>query len=501
MSKSTTSKGAKVTDDKQEKLEAAKRREELKTLLMTKFQTKYAGKAIPLSILQSQIDHFLDTMPLTAANLDTLDRRILEAWKPSQKGKAEEEAKRLAAADKDDDNISVMSGATDVMETRTKNRQMLDTKVRHVKGEDGEPLKPKNEEDEWAAIMKFNGKLYKEEMNQEQLKKVRQKMFVKTELEKQMKEKEQLKQRSKEEEQAYLEYQKKHLEELDELEKEKQAERRQQIITEKASRDKQRKEDALRKRIEEREDKKRDQELITRMKLELELEKKADAERKDLEKRTVKKMMEESLKLKEEQKVFQVREREEDVRLQEQQKKLADMQEAERVTNLMRKDERNKKLMEAAIKTTGGKGLKAAEIEEDHKLNSQMQMLYEKQKLADEKKNKHRKVKQMEVKDILEEQVKEKKSRKLVDKRQGEQQADMWKKDLAVHSQQEQINLQKLKEVNKKHQDYLLKQMEMAKKGKVSTMSEQEYMLNKQILDEMKTKGTAEPAGKAAGAK
>ena len=505
MSKSTSSKASKVTDEKREKVEADKRRQELRTLLITKFQTKYSDKSIPLSLIQEHIDRFLDTMPLTSENLQALDSQILEAVKPkpgtaqSSKSthpqpKAKKQSKPALTGQKhvreeDDDKLSVMSGATDIV-AKPKSKQVLDTKTRHVKGEEGEMIRPKSEQDEWAAIIKFNSSLYQEELKQEQLKKTHQKQFMKNELEKQMKEKMQIKERDKAEEEAYIEYQKRHIKEMEEQEKQKQADKKQQVLSEKASRDKQRKDDFVRKKMEEREDKKRDRELIDRMKEELELEKKADMDRKELEKVTIKKMMEESLKLKEEQKELTKKEREDDVKLQLQQKKLLDMQEAERASNLMKKDERNKKLLEAATKATGGKGMKGTVDVDDTRMKEQIQMLTVKQKQEEEKMKKYKKEKQLEVKSVLEKQVVERKEKKVVDKQQSQQQAVMWKKELDLHYEQEQKNAQKLKEVNKKHQDYLLQQMELGKKGKTSNvMSEKEFLLNKQLLEELQAKG------------
>eukprot|EP01022_Parablepharisma_sp_SALTPOND_P014561 TRINITY_DN1993_c0_g1_i1.p2 TRINITY_DN1993_c0_g1~~TRINITY_DN1993_c0_g1_i1.p2 ORF type:complete len:530 (+),score=145.11 TRINITY_DN1993_c0_g1_i1:2285-3874(+) len=490
MSKASSTKSHKVTDDSKEKLEAGKRREELKNLLVTKFQTKYANKSIPLSVILNQVNRFLDTMPLTAQNLQILDDRIVAAI---GKGGAKIESKKDEPAHDDDDRLSVMSGASDFVESKTKTKQFLDTKTKQVKGEDGDEVKPKSEEDEWVAIMKFNNALYKEEMKQEQLKKAQKKQFMKSELDKQIKEKRELNKRAKEEEQAYLEYQKKHLKELEELEKKKKEDQKAQIKLEKQTRDKQRKEDALRKKIEQMENKKQDKKLIDRMKQEMELEKKAEQERKELEKTTIKKMMEESMKLKEEQKVFALKEREEDIKRQEQQKKLAELQEKEWKDNLMKKDERNKKLLENALKAAGGKGLKAEEQLADQKMKEQIELLAKKKEEEEKKKTKYTKEKQKEVKAMLDKQVEEKKIRKTTDKVQSQQQAEMWKKDLNLHHEQEQTNLHKQKELNKKHQEYLLKQMELAKKGKgSSTMTEKEYLMNKKLLEELKAKSQAE---------
>jgi len=494
MSKSISSKAGKVTAEDREKVEANKRRDELKNLLLNKFQTKYADKHIPNSILLEYINSFLDSSSLTAANLQKLDEKILAYGSHGDKkpagGKAEN---KNESAEDNDDKLSVMSGATEFVEAgKPKTKTMLDTKTRLIKGEEGEPLKARNEDDEWVAIMKFNNQLYQEELKQEALKKAQQKQLMKAELDKQMKEKNNIKKRTKEEEQAYLEYQNKHLKELEEIEKKKQEEKRNQIKSEKASRDKQRKDDALRKKIEENEVKKQDKKLIERMKLEMELEKKSEAERKELEKQTVKKMMEESLKLKEEQKIYSVKEKEEDIKRAEMQKKISEEQEQEWKDNYKRKDERNKKLLENALQAAGGKGLKSEVIATDKKMLEQMEVLAKKKELEEARKEKLKKQKQLEVKATLDKQIAEKKVKKQVDKTESAQQAEMWKKDLEVHHEQEAKNSEKQKELNKKHQEYLIKQMELAKKGKGNAMTDKEYLMNKQLLEELKAKAAAE---------
>ena len=493
MSKSNVSKSAKVTAEGKEKTEAGKRREELKSLLVNKFLSKHADKGIPQAIILEHVNKFLDTMSLTAPNLQLLDERILAAAvKPKPKVEAKVTEKSPAAADvkDDDDKLSVMSGASDFAgNDKRKSNKILDSKTRHVKGGEGEEVKPKNEEDEWVAIMKFNNALYNEEMKQEQLKKAQQKQLMKSELDKQIKEKHEIHQRTKEEEQAYLDYQKKHMQDLEELEKKKEEDRRSQIKSEKQSRDQQRKSDLLRKRIEEAENKKQDQKLIERMKQELEFEKKADKDRKDLEKTTVKRMMEESLKFKEDQKMMSVKEKVDDIKRQEQQSKLSEMQEKEWKDNMSKKDERNKKLLANAEKAAGSKGLKGEALEIDQQTKEQMDLLNKKQVEQEAKKQKYMKEKKIEMKTTLDKQIEEKKGRKVADKLQNQQQAQMWKKDLDLHHEEEQKNSEKLKEVNMKHQEYLLKQMEQAKKAKgFNPMSDKEYLMNKQLLEELKAK-------------
>ena len=499
------------------------RREELKKLLLTKFQGKYAGQQIPSQLIEDQVNRFLDTTALTAENLKLLDAAILQAAnvkpssaahssksrdKPSEVVKESKKsvpkvptpakegkkvAKKVATqpspsaaapAEDADDRLSVMSGATEFGTGKQQQRQFLDTKTKMVKAEEvGE--RPKTEEDEWAAIVNFNNTLYQEELRQEQEKKTAQKQLMKAELEKQVRAKQEQKARVKAEDNAFMEYQKQNLQREAERERKKEEERKALVQQEKQSREKQRRDDVVRKRLEEREDKRQEREMLERMKLELALEKQNDRDRKELEKTTMKQMMEESMKLKEEQRAVVKREREEDVKMQDAQKKMLDLQEADRVADLLRKDERNKQLLEAALKATGGKGIPGGSSELDDRLKEQLNMLSAKKQAEEEHKAKLRKQKELEIKTALDAQVVERKERKHLAQEQNQQQASMWKQDLEVHYAQEQANQQKVKQVNKAHQDYLLKQMEQGKKSKATVMSEREYQMNKKLLEEV----------------
>ena len=105
-----------------------------------------------------------------------------------------------------------------------------------------------NEEDEWTAIMKFNTLLHYEEQKQALLRDKERKRLIREELDNQLKEKKYKVQEDVKEDRMYENLQEQHLKLLAQRESEKNDEIRRKIDAEKASRDKQLKEEKNRKR-------------------------------------------------------------------------------------------------------------------------------------------------------------------------------------------------------------------------------------------------------------
>ena len=142
---------------------------------------------------------------------------------------------------------------------------------------------------------------------------------------------------------------------------------------------------------------------------------------------------------------------------------ILDQQEADRAADMKRRDERNRKLLENAMAATGGpaKGFGGISKQEDAGNAEHEKALAAKRALEDEKKMKLEKERKALIKAALDEQVAEKKSRKKAEKVQNLQLADVWKKDQQIYEAQDDANMKKLKEVNKKHQEFL-KQIDQA---------------------------------------
>ena len=487
---SRSSQGSRSVKDSKENIEATKRRDELCKMLLAKFQGKYPS--IPKPVILNKINNFLDTTPLTAQNLNELEDSILAAVGKC-KNKPEIKKEIAKPNDVEDDRISVMSGASDFVTIHKGPKELLNTKTKMAPSE---TLDYRAEEDEWAAIIKFNNKLYQEEIRQDRLRKTREKRFIMSELNRQMEEKNEIKNANKDEENKYLDYQKSYLKHQQDLANEAVQERKMLITSEKLLRDKQRKEDALRKRMEEVESKEQDKQMMERMKKEQELERMAEIARKNVETETLKKMMKESLKLREEQKGLLVLEKEQDIKRLTRQNEIDELKEREWRENMKRKDERNRLIMENSLKAGGGKTLKEEALLADQKIKEQMSVIEARANAEEELQLLKQENAKQRMKEMLDKQIEEKKQKKKYELQQSQEQAAMWKRDSELNRQQDEINSNKRKEVYKRNQDYLLKQIEAAKKTKGFTaMSKQEYLLNKRLVENMKADKENEASG------
>ena len=110
-----------------------------------------------------------------------------------------------------------------------------------------------DEDDEWAAIQKFNTLLHYEEQKQAMMRDKERKRLIKEELDKQLKEKGQRKGREVQENQMYENLQEQHVKLLEDREVEKQREMKSKIMMEKESRDRQLHEEKIRKKVEQKE--------------------------------------------------------------------------------------------------------------------------------------------------------------------------------------------------------------------------------------------------------
>jgi len=111
-----------------------------------------------------------------------------------------------------------------------------------------EVMEDLNEEDEWTAIMKFNTLLHYEEQKQALLRDKERKRLIREELDNQLKEKKHKVMADVKEDRMYENLQEQHLKLLEQREVEKHDEIKRKIDAEKASRDKQLKEEKHRKR-------------------------------------------------------------------------------------------------------------------------------------------------------------------------------------------------------------------------------------------------------------
>lgn len=112
---SSVSKG--MTQARREKLEKIQQREQLKSLLVSKFKSKYQGQhnprapSVATTVINAEVNKFVENEKLNEENLKRLDDRIREAGATKPKpGRPEQQGSGIP-----DDAISVRSIASSKM--------------------------------------------------------------------------------------------------------------------------------------------------------------------------------------------------------------------------------------------------------------------------------------------------------------------------------------------------------------------------------------------------
>jgi len=485
--RSSTTIGAKTLIDSQKKTKTDKRKDNMRKLLIAKYQRKY-DKVVPSKVIVAQINRFVDTMPLTNRNMETLEKKILEAVGQSPSKKTSKENLKAAG-------LASLSNFKNIQENVQPNQMakpeqgnyMTESKVPEEKAATVDI--GMTEHEEWASIMEYNQRLYKEEVRQEELQKAREKRHLMLELEKQMKEKKEREKALEEEEQQWNIYQTEYLRKQREAELKKEEERNQLLESELRLRERQIMEDAIRKKIEKEESKEQDRRTVARMKEAIEIERVAEIKRKARLQETMIKMLEDSSKLKEQQKAQALLEIEKDNERQKRQQEIAEMQEREWQENMQRKDKRDKLLMENSSKTGGAK-LQREEAElENRRMKEQMKIRKERQDEEERIRIQNQIEAKEDMKRTLLRQMEERKQREEVEKEENKKQGVIWEKEAEMRKRQDEENLRKQEEFKKRHQDYLMNQMVSSRQAKgMKGMTRRSYLLNQRIVDDMKIK-------------
>jgi hypothetical protein len=224
-----------------------------------------------------------------------------------------------------------------------------------------------NDGDEWNAICVYNHKMFEEEKKINKLKDLEIKRRTKDDLDNQIRQK--LK-RLNEEQLKNLEYDQillNHTQFLSELERQKQMEFKAKVLREKENRDKQLKDEKLRKRAELNKEKKYEKELVKHLMEEIEREKQEIIKRKIQEKEVLQK----TLKDNELNKIKQLerikKEKMEDVKSTEEYAKIIEKQENER-KEYFKKIERNSNSYASKMVETVLKDMNIKNQEEEEKM-------------------------------------------------------------------------------------------------------------------------------------
>ena len=287
---SQSSTGSKSLNPK-DRLINIQKREKLKGLLITKFMKKYGIKN-PEKLLQDEISKFLEGEKLTDADLKRLDEKLRKLLTEKD---ANETLKRNLTETSDaklmvgyNSNAVVLPDLNkgETMSVHSKHSRMsggsrlskfndYGANAKEAEYDDFDSLsvssqkKPlsrfefANDGDEWNAICLYNAKMFEEEKKLSKLKDMEVKRRTKDDLDNQIRQK--LK-RLNEEQLKNVEYDHilhNHTEFLNDLEKEKQMEMKNKVFKEKENRDRQLKDEKVRKRLEVIKEKKYEKQLGT----------------------------------------------------------------------------------------------------------------------------------------------------------------------------------------------------------------------------------------------
>ena len=347
--------------------------------------------------------------------------------------------------------------------------------------------------DEWNAILKYNKRLFDRKVLEEKLKDQEIKKRTKNYLDLQVKEKIKKEVEDELKEKEYDKIQKEHAKELDEIEKIKAKKIKDQIQGLKEQRDVLLKNEKIRKRIEELKEKKFDKNLVEHYKESLEIAKRERIEKKRRNNEALKKAIKEN-ELKHKLLLERIKkEKEDELKINEEKLKLDLRQDNERNRYYEKiKKNGNKYTMVQADEIL--EQLKKEQKEEEKKI----QTYYDaKNKEAHDKETKERmrrKKERQEMKKYLDMQIEEKRKEENLLKILDEEQARIWNVDCKKFFDDEKIAENKIKLMYKINFDALKNQIEEKKRSKSrqNIMSDQEYAMNRDILEKAQNEKIAQ---------
>ena len=518
-----------------ERLLNLQKRQKLKDLLITKFMQKYGIKH-PEELLEEEITKFLQGEKLTDADLRKLDAKVRnllkdKADKENLKNsltKSLQESSIKPNLHMEDNNtlnsnrgksqqkilptepgINTLqqpnvSSSYNPMYTNT-NRSTSKSYSRRVykkpeeelaelEAEFAEEEAKKNskyerldfteEGDEWAAMAKYNRKVFEDQIKEERIKDNELKRRNREDLDLQIKQKLRKEYEDELKEKEYDNIVREHQKKMDEEERKRQELIKQQIMKEKESRDAQMKADYVRKRIEFLKDKKFEKSLVKTIKEGIERERKDALEKKRRENEALNNAIKENEIRIKKKKELEEKEKEED-------KKMAE----ERIKMEMKEEIARNEYYDS-IKKYGNKYVakQADEIieqlkkqeEEDEK---KIQFYYEeKNRLAIEKEKEEeikRQKEKKELKKYLDMQIEERKKEEEFLKSLDDEQARIWAIDCKKYNEDEKAIEQKIRAMNKRNLDLVMEQMRQRRKKKTG-MTDAEYAMNRETLQKAK---------------
>ena len=522
-----------------ERLLNLQKRQKLKDLLITKFMQKYGIKN-PEEILEDEITKFLQGEKLTDADLKRLDEKVKQILKEnaakenlknsltkSLQGNTLNQGLSLnnqnlnTMGDQLDNNMSkrgnsqqkilptepgintlqqpnLSSSSYKPLQTygsvsRSYNKiyKKPEEELAELEAEFAEEEKKKQNKyeridfsdqgDEWAAMAKYNRKVYEDQIKEERIKDNELKRRNMEDLDLQIKQKLRREYEDELKEKEYDKILEEHQKKMDEEERKRQELIKQQIQKERESREAQMKADYVRKRINFLKDKKFEKSLVKTIQEGIEKEKKEAIEKKRRENEAlINAIKENEIKIKK-KKEEQEKQKQEDVKMAE-----------ERIKMEMKEDIARNRYYES-IRKYGNKYVakQADEIIEKQKKEQEeedrkMQFYFEeKNRLANERERQEeirRQNERKELKKYLDMQIEEKRKEEEFLKSLDDEQARIWAIDCKKYNEDEKAIEQKIRAMNKRNLDLVMEQMKQKKKKNNNTMTDAEYAMNRETL-------------------
>eukprot|EP01022_Parablepharisma_sp_SALTPOND_P003381 TRINITY_DN1134_c0_g1_i2.p2 TRINITY_DN1134_c0_g1~~TRINITY_DN1134_c0_g1_i2.p2 ORF type:complete len:562 (-),score=99.73 TRINITY_DN1134_c0_g1_i2:3953-5638(-) len=451
---------------KKEHLERLLKNEKHRALLIKKFKAKYGTAPKISDIINNLVTAYIKRTPhITEESLAKLDSEIDHVlhFKPSEKPKLVPSIKKPP-----------------------KTTVELDLEVDSRR--EPEPVAKPEEEKEWAAILKFNTELHKEEQKREKEKHQKQKEQVKSMLQKQMEEKQQIAAQERLETEQYVKLRNEHIQQMERAEIEREEKKKHKKEQEKRMLESALEAEREKKRQAELQEKLNDKEFLNKITQELSEDARVELTKRKIKNEHMRKLIEENEQNRKLQQELKKKEREADAKLLEEYAKVQEKQEQDRIEEVKKREKRTQQLM-VHMADTVVKDLERKRREDElNMLKSQQEK--DRRDQLDEELRLHRiREQQKELKSKLEQQMNDKKIKTEQEKEENRKQAEIWRKDLEAIAKEEQEIIEKTKEANKQYQEYLKKQMQDKRLPKKDVMTKEEFLMNKKLISQIEHHG------------
>ena len=469
-------------------------RDNVRDLLINKMLTKFAKLPGAKATIPPRVTKFMQQNRLTEANLRKLEKEIVAALTAPKPPPAVQ-----APSAKPEKPLKDESGKAPAQERKEappliQSKKVLSAAEDEAYAAELDEHRPKveyNEDKEWDSILKFNQALYEEEQRQEVVRRQQQKVYLKGELDKQLAQKKEQQDREQQELGDYVHMQRTHNQFLQGREKEKEEMQQKQKQAEKERIELQMREEQRRRRAQEQQDRKQEQEIVTRIKQELEDERTSQQQKKELERAYHQKLLAENEANRRLQREQERQERDMDKAEMEAYMKMLDQQEADKHAHVR---DREHKVQELTNQLSGTvlKDLDRKKELEELKVQRYQLQKERQERLDDEERQRRIKDQQREMKAFLDKQSFERKEKEVQEKQASVHQAAAWQKEQQLHAEQDKLVQARIANTRQQHAAYLKQQIDSSKRAKNQPMSREEYLMNKDLLDEAERKSNVQ---------